>query len=138
MIEPARECGSCTACCTVVGVPELGKGTYEACAHLCEAGCGIYEGRPGSCRTFACQWLRGVLEVDGSVDPALRPDACGVIFDYQPESALGEVFVAWEVVRGASAAGPAKDIIGELGESFLVVVMAGPADPGPHPSGQSG
>lgn len=138
MIDPDRECGPCTACCTAVGVPELGKGTYEACAHLCDVGCGIYEDRPASCRTFACQWLRGVLEVDGSVDMALRPDACGVIFDYQPESAFGEAYLAWEVVPGASAQGPAKGVVAELRENFLVVVVAGRADPLAHPSGQSG
>lgn len=138
MVDPVRECGPCSACCAVVGVPELGKGTYEVCAHLCDGGCGIYEGRPASCRTFACQWLRGVLEVDGSVDMALRPDACGVIFDYQPESAFSEVFLAWEVAPGASASGSARDIIAELGENFLVVIVAGRADPLPHPSGQSG
>ena len=127
MTDPIRECGSCTACCTVMGVPEIGKGTYEACRHLCEAGCGIYADRPGSCRTFSCQWLRGTLEVDGTVDAGLRPDACGVIFDYQPESAFGEAFTAWEVEPGASAGGPARAIVEGLAERFLVVVMA----PGP-------
>jgi len=59
MSDPIRECGSCSACCTVTGVPEIEKGTYEACKH---AGCGIYADRPGSCRTFGCQWLRGMLD----------------------------------------------------------------------------
>lgn len=121
--DPTRECGSCTACCAVLGVPELGKGTYEVCTHVCRAGCAIYADRPHSCRTFACEWLRGVLEVDGRVDDALRPDACGVIFDYQPESAFGEVYKAWECEPGASDRGPASDILGELAEHFLVMVM---------------
>jgi hypothetical protein len=121
--DPIRECGSCSACCTVIGVHEIKKGTYEACDHLCEEGCGIYADRPGSCRTFECQWLRGVLEVDGSVDIALRPDSCGVIFDYQPESAFGRAFIAWEVEPGASASGDAGNTIQELGERFLVVIV---------------
>ena len=121
--DPVRECGACTACCTVLGVAELEKGTYEPCTHLCEAGCGIYADRPGSCRTFECQWLRGALEVDGAVDPALRPDACGVIFEYQPDSAFGEAYAAWEVEPGASDSGPARRIIEGLAERFLVVVM---------------
>ena len=124
MSDPVRACGSCTACCTVMGVPELGKSTYDACAHLCGMGCAIYDDRPGSCRTFVCQWLRGVLEVDGRVDPDLRPDVCGVIFDYQPDSPFGEVYVAWEVESGASAIGPGREIIEGLEESFQVIVMS--------------
>jgi hypothetical protein len=108
----------------VIAVHEIGKGPYEACTHLCKAGCGIYVDRPGSCRTFECQWLRGVLEVDGTIDDGLRPDSCGVIFGYQPETVFGEVFEAWEVEAGASASGPARDIIRGLEESFLVIVTA--------------
>ncbi|MCG6957251.1 MAG: hypothetical protein LJF04_14775 [Gemmatimonadetes bacterium] len=107
----------------MIGVHELEKGTYEACRHLCESGCGIYADRPTSCRTFECQWLRGVLEFDGTIDTSLRPDSCGVMFDYQPESAFGEVFTAWEVEPGASAGGHARDIIEGLAETFLVIVM---------------
>ena len=118
-----RECGSCSACCTAIAVHEIGKGTYETCEYLCEAGCGIYAERPGSCRTFECQWLRGVLEVDGSIDTEMRPDACGVIFDYQPETAFGEVFTAWEVEPGASDSGHAGSIIKGLQERFLVIIM---------------
>ena len=130
-----RACGSCSACCDVLAVAELEKGTYEACAHVCEAGCGIYADRPGSCRTFECEWLRGTLEVDGAVDPDLRPDACGVIFEYRPETAFGEVFAAWEVEPGASATGPAREVIEGLEESFPVIIMThgpGGASSGPE------
>jgi hypothetical protein len=112
----------------VIGVHELAKGTYETCEHLCEAGCGIYAERPGSCRKFECQWLRGVLEVDGTVDTALRPDACGVIFDYRPDTAFGELFTAWEVEPGRSASGHARSIIQELEERFLVMIVTGGPD----------
>lgn len=123
MSDPIRECGSCSACCSVIGVPEIAKGTYEACEHLCGVGCGIYADRPGSCRTFACQWLRGVLEIDGTIDPDIRPDSCGVIFDYRPGTAFGDVFTAWEVEPDASASGPARDVVEGLAERFLVMVM---------------
>jgi len=121
--SPVRECGSCSACCGVLAVAELEKGTYEACTHVCTRGCGIYAERPGSCRSFECQWLRGTLEVDGGVDLGLRPDACGVIFEYQPETAFGEAYAAWEVEPGASARGHARSIIEGLEERFLVVIM---------------
>lgn len=125
--DPPRTCGPCTACCTVMAVHELAKARYEACEHLCANGCGIYADRPTSCRTFECQWLRGLLEVDGSVDPELRPDACGVMFDFQPATPFGDVYTAWEVEPGASVEGHAADIIEGLAERFLVIVMT----PGP-------
>ena len=118
-----RACGSCSACCTVMSVHEIAKGMYEACEHLCGAGCGIYAERPGACRTFECQWLRGVLEVDGAIDTEMRPDACGVIFHYQPDSAFGEVYTACEVERGASGSGQAQAIIEGLEERFLVMIV---------------
>ena len=131
MSDSRRECGSCSACCTVIGVHEIEKGAYETCKHLCEAGCGIYAERPASCRNFACQWLRGALDADEAIDTEMRPDACGVVFDYQPDSAFGEVFTAWEIRPGASAGGHAGGIIRGLGESFLVIVMTvGPDGPG--------
>lgn len=132
MSDPIRVCGSCTACCTVMRVHELEKGAYEACTHVSEAGCGIHADRPGSCRTFECQWLQGVLEVDGSVDTSMRPDSCGVIFDYQPDSAFGEVFTAWEVETGASAGRRARSVIEGLAERFLVIIMT------PDPDGGEG
>jgi hypothetical protein len=110
-----------------MGVPELKKGAWHACMHLRASGCGIYARRPASCRSFACQWLRGVLEVDGTIDTDLRPNACGVIFDYQPGTAFGDVFTAWEVEPGASARGHARDIVEGLAERFPVMIMA--ADP---------
>lgn len=128
MSGPKRECGSCSVCCGVIAVHEIDKGMYEACQHLCEAGCGIYATRPGSCRTFECQWLLGALEADGGVDIEMRPDGCGVIFDYQPVSAFGEMFVAWEVEPGASARGHARSIIRGLEERFLVMIVTRDAD----------
>jgi len=105
---------------------------YEACEHLCGAGCGIYAERPDACRTFECQWLLGVLEVDGSIDTEMRPDACGVIFHYQPDSAFGEAYTACEVVPGASGSGHAEHIIKGLAERFLVMIVT------PSPDGEEG
>jgi hypothetical protein len=69
-----------------------------------------------------------VLEVDGTVDGDLRPDVCGVIFDYQPGTAFGDIFTAWEVEAGASARGRARDIIEELAERFPVMIVASDPD----------
>lgn len=110
----------------------MGKGMYEPCEHLCGAGCGIYSDRPGACRTFECQWLRGVLEADGGIETEMRPDACGVVFHYQPESAFGEVYTACEVEPGAARRGHAKSIIEGLGQRYLVMIVP------PGPDGQDG
>lgn len=44
-----------------------------------------------------------------------------MIFDYQPDSAFGELFTAWECEPGASADGHAREIIEGPAEGFLVL-----------------
>ncbi|GMV03911.1 MAG: hypothetical protein AMXMBFR53_01930 [Gemmatimonadota bacterium] len=107
-----------------MSVHELRKSPWQACRHLGASGCGIYDRRPASCRTFECQWLRGVLEMDGAVDADLRPDACGVIFDYQPGTAFGDLYTAWEVEPGAADRAPARDVIAGLSERFPVMIVS--------------
>lgn len=95
---PGRECGSCTACCSVLAIVELQKPPRRACDHLCRSGCGIYAARPASCREFHCLWLRGAI--DG--DEALRPDQLGVMFDYFIIAGSGEThLIAFELWAGA-------------------------------------
>jgi hypothetical protein len=67
-----RECGGCTACCSVMAVPELQKGMYRACFHVGGHGCAIYSDRPRSCRSWSCQWRLG--EIEGA-----RPDESGIL-----------------------------------------------------------
>jgi hypothetical protein len=76
-----RPCGECQACCTVLGIKELGKPTHTRCPHQCEAGCDIYEDRPPTCRGYSCLWQLGILEGD----ERRRPDRLGVIFDFRVE-----------------------------------------------------
>ena len=53
-----RECGSCSLCCKVMGIGELGKAPGRWCDHFVRGvGCGAYGSRPGECRTFGCEWL---------------------------------------------------------------------------------
>ncbi len=112
---------------------ELGKPLYQTCLHVTDSGCGIYNERPAPCRAFKCQWLRGVLEVDGEVDLEMRPDACGVIFDFQPLTAFGDVYTAWEIEPGASGREPAREIIVQLTERFLVRLINWTPDGGVGP-----
>jgi hypothetical protein len=78
MNSPLRDCGECTACCTVLAVSELNKPARWSCDHASCHGCRVYDARPASCRDFNCLWLRGVMDSD----LALRPDRLGVMFDW--------------------------------------------------------
>ena len=94
-----NRCGKCTACCTAIGVEELGKPHYRPCPHVTENGCAIYAGRPPSCRDFGCVWLN----IPGA-DESLRPDNLGVLFtlDAKPNPGGCALFVeVWEVREGA-------------------------------------
>src|ERR1700730_5992563 len=74
-IAPGKSCGSCTKCCTVMGVPELEKKPWSKCVHVgAGVGCTIYSERPPSCRNFACGWL-----MDPHMGPDLKPENCHVV-----------------------------------------------------------
>jgi hypothetical protein len=54
----------------LLGVKDLGKQPNVWCVHVKPGrGCGIYETRPESCRSFSCLWLS-----TPSAPEALRPD----------------------------------------------------------------
>jgi hypothetical protein len=69
----ARKCGSCTLCCTLLGITALGKRPWVPCQFE-SRGCSIYADRPHECRTFRCGWLAGF---GGLRD---RPDKIGAVF----------------------------------------------------------
>lgn len=96
-----RKCGACTLCCTTLAVPELDKPNGVRCVHLTDEGCGIYEDRPPSCRTFECAWLRG-----GGDGIYQRPDFTGGVLtvekDMSPDD-LGEALVIYEDPNGKAA-----------------------------------
>lgn len=54
----ARNCGTCTLCCKVLGVEAIGKATRQWCAHCgVGKGCAIYAERPDECRDFNCLYV---------------------------------------------------------------------------------
>ncbi|HEY2251912.1 MAG TPA: hypothetical protein VGH74_12660 [Planctomycetaceae bacterium] len=123
----ARECGSCTACCTVLVVAELHKPARWACDHVHCGGCGIYEIRPESCREFNCAWLRGQIprqiagEISGHItghingDESHRPDRLGVMFDFfYSTAAKRNRLVAFELWKGAFEEAPAAALLNEI------------------------
>ena len=63
--RPARECGSCNACCDILEVAGVDKPVNQLCRHWQKGtGCTIYERRPQMCRSFTCAWLQGHLDDD--------------------------------------------------------------------------
>jgi hypothetical protein len=78
---PVRQCGSCTACCTLLEVTDVGKSVNEWCRH-CEAGkgCSIYEHRPQMCRSFSCAWLQGHL------DDEWFPEKAGMVVHFSQDA----------------------------------------------------
>ncbi|HEX4146484.1 MAG TPA: hypothetical protein VHY91_23490 [Pirellulales bacterium] len=113
-----RVCGDCTACCTVMGVVELGKANYQRCLHECGR-CTIYEARPSVCRTWSCGWLLGAIEGD----ERRRPDRLGLMFN--SEHLAGKpVTVAYEVWPGAGRQPNSKYLLGKMSQAAPIILRA--------------
>jgi len=69
-VVPGRACGTCTLCCKVAAVEEIGKPNGVWCSH-CKSGrrCTIYDQRPPSCRSFYCQWM-----LERGLGPEWKPE----------------------------------------------------------------
>src|SRR5262249_255642 len=63
MAANGRSCGSCSLCCRLLDVPEIGKPKHGWCQHCRpgKGGCSIYDQRPQVCPDYACGWLSGPL-----------------------------------------------------------------------------
>lgn len=67
---PERECGDCSECCIVHGMP----GGSTPCRYLAEGGgCGIYNRRPATCADWFCEWRYGLGNDED------RPDKIGAV-----------------------------------------------------------
>lgn len=76
-----RACGTCTLCCRLVPVRELGKKASVRCEHQRHTGCKIYRDRPLSCMAWSCSWLTGNDTMDMP-----RPDRAGYCIDPMTEN----------------------------------------------------
>jgi len=75
-----RQCGDCSLCCKVLGIPELEKPKDVWCPNFAAGtGCRIYGTRPPSCRDFVCQWLN-----DPSMGPEWKPSISKLVLDSKP------------------------------------------------------
>lgn len=102
-LDGARSCGSCSLCCTVLRVDELGKLGGSRCVHQRvddpNGGCGIHASRPSICRGYRCLWLSGSLETTD------RPDLLGAFLSLTTEGET-QMLSIHEAGTGAFEASP--------------------------------
>jgi hypothetical protein len=66
---PSRECGGCTLCCKLIGVPDLHKPANKWCEFATKgAGCKIHSVAPKACGDWRCLWLDGFGPIDWRPD----------------------------------------------------------------------
>ena len=115
-----RECGSCTACCEVMIVPELNKPAHKMCQYA-DGGCTMYQDRPPTCKDWNCLWLRGEFRDRD------RPDKIGFVPWLMPNSLLrewGHTVVAFrELKEGATVLAAAEKIIKKYNRNKISVVV---------------
>lgn len=83
MGDSVRDCGSCSACCFLLSVPEVKKPACIWCAHASRphGGCQIYEDRPQECVDYKCLWLVSqTRRPEERMIPDTRPDRSKVMF----------------------------------------------------------
>lgn len=99
-LVPGRACGTCVACCTILGVevPGLSKAAGVMCQHCSGSSCTIHDTRPQPCRTFFCLWRQVA-----SMPDSLRPDRTGVMFTIEdnpaPQNPFERAFVIARAVN---------------------------------------
>lgn len=111
-----RRCGPCTECCSAVGVPELEKPPHAKCGFVIKQGCGIYEKRPESCRTFKCVWLE-----EGTFHRKDRPDKIGMVVATQ-NTPDGMALAAFVTRPGAETKGRAKALLDKWASKYLIFI----------------
>lgn len=81
-VVPGRECGSCTLCCKVYNVVELGKAAGKWCSH-CKPGqgCTIHDNLPSECAAFNCLW-----KTMPAMSMQWKPDQSKMVLTFHPET----------------------------------------------------
>ena len=129
--NPNRTCGTCAACCTVLGIAELRKHAGQACRHLDGRDptrrCSIYARRPKACAEYVCAWRQGLFEEDfspqrvGFVATAYEQGWTLMVFDAKLAGGLVGGHVKTAVQRILD--GPQHDVRIVYLETGLVVFM---------------
>ena len=88
-LVPGRECGSCTLCCKVYNVTELGKAAGKWCSH-CKpgSGCKIHDHLPNECAAFNCLW-----RTRAEMPAEWKPDQAKMVLTVHPATNAIQVVV---------------------------------------------
>jgi len=119
-----RNCGGCSACCTVLNIPEVNSPAFQPCSHLCVQGCGIYDSRPGVCRDYYCEWALG------NAPEWMKPDLCGVVPGHTNGNTAMHLREVWP---GASRSSEVRRFIRAANARGVHVVVT--LHPEPRPGG---
>jgi len=105
-VVPGRECGSCTLCCKVYNIPELGKDMGKWCKH-CKPGkgCLIHDQLPGQCAAFNCLW-----RTEEGLPAHWKPDQAKMVLTVHPNT----LYIYVQVDPGAPSAWLRQPYHGEL------------------------
>lgn len=120
MSEP-QGCGSCSACCTLLGVPDIGKAPRMRCWHTTmHGGCAIHgeATKPSACKSFKCLWLASQERPD-AMPRSMRPDLSHVVLGPQDKEDSTLIYVQ------VDAAYPKAWREGEIGEHIQGILAKG-------------
>jgi hypothetical protein len=126
-----NNCGTCTACCTIFAITELGKPNHVDCIHLSghNKGCSIYDNRPGQCRRFECEWLKGSIH---NKKLAYRPDRLGLVFTIITHGPLIGIVGIFKVNKdNLTVSAKARSLLRQLERKILFYfndTLYGPSD----------
>lgn len=112
-------CGGCTACCTLLAVPELSKAAQVPCREAYKTGCRSYATRPGSCREWSCLWAQGLVPTDA----ANRPDRMGMVFELRVVAGR-PIVIAYEVRAGSSETEKSSELLDDLARQYHVLLIS--------------
>lgn len=92
--EHTRKCGTCTYCCTTIGIE--GKPAGTACQHEIRGrGCAINDTKPDQCKHYFCLWKIGFGNSKDS------PRETGIIVDGGSDNDGKDILRVFEVWNGA-------------------------------------
>jgi Fe-S-cluster containining protein len=79
-LVPGRSCGTCSLCCKLYPVQELGKPAGQWCVHSVPgSGCNDHHNRPQACRAFYCAW-----RLDPNLGPEWKPEVSRFVLSVDP------------------------------------------------------
>lgn len=120
-----KDCGSCTLCCKLLGVAEIGKAPGVTCQH-CKPGlgCMIHSDAffPVDCAAFECLWKQ---DPNGSFGDGDRPDRSKVVLSATIDGGMVVAYVEPRNIERATHGRMGKRLRAVAAGGVNVVILAG-------------